>query len=97
MLPDVQLLKPEVPIGLSRVGATGIKKLVQVTRDGRRPIILISTFDVFVDLLPSRKGVNLSRNFEAIDEVIENLTAKPVKWIEDLNLKIVETAVKILR
>jgi len=90
MLPDVQLLKPEVPIELSRVGATGIKKLVQVARDGKRPIILISTFDVFVDLSPGRKGVNLSRNFEAIDEVLENLTAKPVKWIEDLNLKIVE-------
>ncbi len=90
MLPDVQLLKPEVPIELSRVGATGIKKLVQVKRDGKRPIILISTFDVFVNLSPGRKGVNLSRNFEAIDEVLENLTAKPVRWIEDLNLKIVE-------
>ena len=90
MLPDVQLLRPEVPIGLSRVGATGIKKLVQVERKEKRPIILISIFDIFVDLPSDRKGVNLSRNFEAIDEVIESLTSRPVKNVEDLNIKIVE-------
>jgi GTP cyclohydrolase-4 len=88
MLPDIQTLKPDVPVGLSRVGATGIKKLVKVEREGKRPIILISNFDVFVDLSPERKGVNLSRNFEAIDEVIESLTAKPIKKIEDLNAEI---------
>jgi GTP cyclohydrolase-4 len=91
MLPDVQLLQPEVPIGLSRVGATGVKKLVQVERKGKRPIILISTFDVFVDLPSTRKGVNLSRNFEAVDEVIESLTAKPVKRVEELTVKMAET------
>ena len=90
MLPDVQLLKPEVPIGLSRVGATGIKKLVQVEREGKRPIILISSFNVYVDLPSSRKGANLSRNFEAVDEVIERLTAKPVKRIEDLTVAIAD-------
>ncbi len=88
MLPDVQLLRPEVPIGLSRVGATGIKKLVEVKREGKRPIILISSFDVFVDLPAHLKGVNLSRNFEVIDEVIEALTARPIENIEDLVVEI---------
>ncbi|RLI80868.1 GTP cyclohydrolase I FolE2, partial [Archaeoglobales archaeon] len=90
MLPDIQLLKPEVPIGLSRVGATGIKKLVQVLREGKRPIVLISVFDVFVDLPSYQKGVNLSRNFEVVDEVIEALTAKPIENIEYLVVKIAE-------
>lgn len=88
MLPDVQLLKPEVPIGLSRVGANGIKKLVEVKREGKRPVILISSFDVYVDLPAHLKGVNLSRNFEVIDEVIEALTAKPIENIEDLVVEI---------
>ena len=66
------------------------KKLVQVERKEKRPIILISTFDIFVDLPSDRKGVNLSRNFEAIDEVIESLTSKTVKNVEELNIKIVE-------
>ncbi len=90
MLPDVQFLKPEIPIKLNRVGAVGIKKLVKVDRGDRRPIILISSFDVFVDLPPNMKGANLSRNFEVIDDVLENITAKPVKRIEDLCLKIAE-------
>ncbi len=88
MLPDIQLLKPDVPMSLSRVGAKGIKKLVQVLREGKRPIILISNFDVFVDLPPHLKGANLSRNFEVVDEVIEALTSKPIKNIEMLVVEI---------
>lgn len=90
MLPDIQLLKPQFPIELSRVGVTGIKKLVQVIRKGKRPIILISTFDVFVDLPSHLKGVSLSRNFEVIDEVLEALTAQPIENIEELVIKIAE-------
>lgn len=90
MLPDIQLLKPQFPIELSRVGVTGIKKLVQVMRKGKRPIILISTFDVFVDLPSHLKGVSLSRNFEVIDEVLEALTAQPIENIEELVIKIAE-------
>ncbi len=94
MLPDIQLSKPEIPIGLSKVGAKGIKKLVKVKRDKKRPIILISTFDVFINLPSTMKGANLSRNFEALDEVIERLTWKPVETVEDLNLRIVDELLK---
>lgn len=90
MLPDIQLLKPDFPIELNRVGVKGIRKLVQVLRRGKRPVILISTFDVFVDLPPHLKGVSLSRNFEVIDDVIETLTAQPIENIEELTLKIAE-------
>ncbi len=90
MLPDIQFLKPDFPIELSRVGATGIRKLVQVLRKGKRPIILISVFDVFVDLPSHLKGVSLSRNFEVIDEVIETLTAQPIENVEELTLRIAE-------
>ena len=89
MLPDVQLSRPDVEIGLSRVGARGIRKLVQVKRGEKRPIILIAIFDIYVDLPSTRKGVNLSRNFEAVDEVIENLVRDPIENIEDLNIRIV--------
>ncbi|HMB45789.1 MAG TPA: GTP cyclohydrolase MptA, partial [Candidatus Methanoperedens sp.] len=40
--------------------------------------------DIFVDLPSDRKGANLSRNFEAIDEVLEEMIASPVYEIEDL-------------
>ncbi len=83
-LPDVQANKPKIPINLTRVGVTDVKKLVEIKRKDKRPIVLISIFDIFVDLPSDRKGANLSRNFEAIDEVLEKAVNLPVYEIEEL-------------
>jgi GTP cyclohydrolase-4 len=83
-LPDVQSTCPDVRINLTRVGVKNVKKLVEVARPGKRPVIFISTFDVFVDLPGSLKGANLSRNFEVIDEVLQQATDGEVQEIEDL-------------
>ncbi|MCZ7356072.1 MAG: GTP cyclohydrolase MptA [Candidatus Methanoperedens sp.] len=83
-LPDIQANRPEIPLTLTRVGVTDVKKLVEVARKDKRPIVLVSTFDIFVDLPSDRKGANLSRNFEAIDAVLEEMIAAPVYEIEDL-------------
>ncbi len=83
-LPDIQANLPEIPITLTRVGVTDVKKLVEVARKDKRPIVLVSTFDIFVDLPSNRKGANLSRNFEAIDAVLEEMITAPVYEIEDL-------------
>jgi GTP cyclohydrolase-4 len=61
-----------------------MKKLVEIKRKDKRPIVLISTFDVFVDLPSDRKGANLSRNFEAVDEVLEKVLSTPIYEIEQL-------------
>lgn len=84
MLPDIQANKPKIPINLTRVGVTNVKKLVAVKRKDKRPVMLISTFDIFVDLPSDRKGANLSRNFEAVDEVLEKAVNMPVYEIEQL-------------
>lgn len=84
ILPDVQATRSEVAINLSRVGVTNVKKLVKVARPDKRPIILISTFNMYVDLPSERRGANLSRNFEVIDEVLEEMVKSPVYEIEDL-------------
>jgi GTP cyclohydrolase-4 len=85
ILPDVQACEPDYPINLTRVGVTGVKKLVKVERGGdERPVVLISNFEVFVDLPSDRKGANLSRNFEVIDDVLEEAINRPVYEIEEL-------------
>jgi GTP cyclohydrolase-4 len=85
VLPDVQACEPDYPINLTRVGVTGVKKLVKVERGGdERPVVLISNFEVFVDLPSDRKGANLSRNFEVIDDVLEEAINRPVYEIEEL-------------
>jgi GTP cyclohydrolase IV len=83
-LPDVQSTCPDVRINLTRVGVKNVKKLVEVSRPERRPVIFISNFDVFVDLPGSLKGANLSRNFEVIDEVLQQAIDGDVKEIENL-------------
>ena len=83
-LPDVQSTCPDICINLTRVGVKKVKKLVEVARPGKRPVIFISNFDVFVDLPRSLKGANLSRNFEVIDEVLQQAIEGEVKEIEEL-------------
>lgn len=85
VLPDVQANKPAVPISLTRVGVTDVKKLVHVQKDNnKKPIVLTGVFDIFVDLPSDRKGANLSRNFEAIDETLNKIFELPIYQIEDL-------------
>ncbi|WGI16818.1 GTP cyclohydrolase MptA [Methanonatronarchaeum sp. AMET-Sl] len=93
-LPDVQADKPSVSVDLTRVGVSNIRKHVEIMKeDSDRPMILLSEFNISVDLPSDRKGANLSRNFEAIDEVLERALEKPVCEIESL---CVEVAKEIL-
>lgn len=45
---DVQNFEPDVKISLTRVGVTNLKKLVRLKRTNKRPIILLSTFEVLL-------------------------------------------------
>ena len=83
-MPDIQSTLPDIRINLTRVGVKNVKKLVEVSRPEKRPVIFISNFDVFVDLPGSLKGANLSRNFEVIDEVLQQAIDGDVKEIENL-------------
>ena len=84
-LPDVQASSPDIRINLTRVGVKNVKKLVEVARaGGKRPVILISDFYIFVDLPSDIKGANLSRNFEAMYEVLEEAVNTPIYEVEEL-------------
>lgn len=89
-LPDTQDDAPSIPIKLTRVGVTGVKKLLQLERQNKRPIILLPTFDAFVDLPNDQKGVHMSRNPEAIGEVLETAAEDSTVDVESLCAKIVD-------
>lgn len=89
-LPDTQDDTPNIPIKLTRVGVTGVKKLLQLKRTNKRPIILVPTFDAFVDLPSNQKGVHMSRNPEAISEVLEDVAKDSTVDVESLCAKIVD-------
>ncbi len=83
-LPDVQATRPDVTVGLSQVGVTDVEKLVKVARPDKRPIVLMAEFEVFVDLPSWRKGADMSRNMEVIDETLEAATREEVYRVEDV-------------
>ena len=93
-LPDNQDDSPEIAISLTRVGVTGVKKLLQLERKDKRPIILVPTFDAFVDLPNDQKGVHMSRSPEAISEVLESVTTDKSMEVEYICAEIVNTMMK---
>jgi GTP cyclohydrolase I/GTP cyclohydrolase-4 len=70
---DLQASAPEVRIGLSRAGVTGVQKAVRMQHGGESALVS-AEIDCFVDLDPAQKGVHMSRFpelfGEAIDEVV---------------------------
>ncbi|NIB99892.1 GTP cyclohydrolase MptA [Halobacterium sp. R2-5] len=83
-LPDVQATEPDVAVGLSQVGVTGVEKLVKIAREDKRPIVLTAEFEVYVDLPQGRKGIDMSRNMEVIDETLEEAVSEPVYQVEEM-------------
>lgn len=83
-LPDVQASSPDVTVGLNRVGVTDVEKRLSLSRNGDCPVVLMATFSVFVDLPGWRKGADMSRNMEVIDETIEAAVREPVYRTEEV-------------
>jgi len=83
-LPDVQATEPDVSVGLGQVGVTGVEKLVKIAREDKRPYVLTAEFAVYVDLPSERKGIDMSRNMEAIDEILEDAVSDPIYRVEEM-------------
>ena len=82
---DVQNRKNETGFSLTKVGVTGVRKLVHVKRpDEHCNEPLVCMIDVFVDLPAEQKGSHMSRNLEVIRAVVSECTEEPTTSIEDL-------------
>src|SRR6476660_802556 len=62
---DVQARPPVVPVGLSRVGVTGIEKVVRI-----RDELFYAQLECFIDLSRDQKGAHMSRFEEVVNEAI---------------------------
>lgn len=89
MKPDVQNERIEGGFKLTRVGVTGVRKPVNVERNGRK-LTLTATFDLFVDLPSEQRGSHMSRNLEVVGEIVDESLERPVSAIEDLAAQITE-------
>ncbi len=83
--PDVQNYDAPRPYKLTRVGVRGVKKPVHVHRPDRPPHDITVDFDLFVDLPKTQKGTHMSRNLEALADVLdEHIVDKTAGSLENL-------------
>jgi GTP cyclohydrolase-4 len=67
---------------LRSVGASGIRKPLNVHRRGRTHALTV-TFHVAVDLPSDRKGSDLSRDAEILAEIVDETVTRPVESLEN--------------
>jgi GTP cyclohydrolase I/GTP cyclohydrolase-4 len=70
--PDVQASVPATQVSLSRVGVTGVEKVIRVEADGAENLFY-AEFECFVDLNPLQAGVHMSRFEEIVAEAIDEV------------------------
>ncbi|MGH3022502.1 MAG: GTP cyclohydrolase MptA [Gaiellaceae bacterium] len=80
---DLQASEPEVRIGLSRAGVTGVQKAVRMQHGGSDALVS-AEIDCFVDLDPAQKGVHMSRFPEIFEEAIDELVIGEMLLVERL-------------
>src|SRR6201999_4052455 len=71
-VPDVQSGLPATQVSLSRVGVTGVEKVIRV-RDGDHENLFYAELECFVDLEPRQAGVHMSRFEEIVGEAIDEV------------------------
>jgi GTP cyclohydrolase IV len=88
--PDVQAQAPPLAIGLSRVGVTGVEKVIRISQDGVEQLFW-ARLECFVDLGPDQKGAHMSRFEEVVNEAIgEVVLGESTFRAEDLAQRIAE-------
>ena len=82
-LQDLQASLPDVRIGLSRAGVSGVRKAIRI-RYGENEKLIAADIDCTVDLDPAQKGVHMSRFPELFEEAIEEVVIEEALLVEQL-------------
>jgi GTP cyclohydrolase-4 len=88
--PDVQARRPRTEIGLSRVGVTGVEKVIRIDAGSADPQLYFAELECFVDLEPSQAGVHMSRFEEVVNEAIDEAVLHDSLKAEHLAAEIAE-------
>lgn len=83
---DVQASVPATRVSLSRVGVTGVEKVISIGEEGHYHAEL----ECYVDLAPDQAGVHMSRFEENVSEAIEEVVATQSMRAEALAARIAE-------
>jgi GTP cyclohydrolase IV len=69
---DVQARRPSTQLSLSRVGVTGVEKVIRARSNGTEQLFY-AELECFVDLGPQQKGAHMSRFEETVNEAIDEV------------------------
>jgi GTP cyclohydrolase IV len=68
---DAQARRPSTEVSLTRVGVTGVEKILHVADPDGEPQLYYAELECFVDLEPRQAGVHMSRFEEVVGEAID--------------------------
>ena len=90
-LEDVQAQRPTLHISLSRVGVTGVEKVIRIRAGGEEQLFW-AKLECYVDLGPAQKGAHMSRFEEVVNDAVgEIVLGESAFRAEDLAHRIAET------
>ena len=90
---DVQARRPTTRVSLSRVGVTGVEKVIRIAHAGTE-LLYYAEIEAFVDLDPHQKGVHMSRFPEMVSESIDQVVIGESLHVEDLAERIASQIVE---
>ncbi|MEW5961322.1 MAG: GTP cyclohydrolase MptA [Chloroflexota bacterium] len=86
---DVQEETPTIRLSLSRVGVSGIKRIIRLAGE-ERDDLFYTEMDLFIELGPDQKGAHMSRFSDTVEEIIEDISREKVATIETLAERIAQ-------
>src|SRR3954463_8261325 len=86
---DVQARRPSTHVSLSRVGVTGVEKVIRIRSNGQEQLFY-AELECFVDLGPEQKGAHMSRFEEIVNEAIDEVVLREAFKAETLASHIAE-------
>ena len=69
---NMQARRPSTHLSLSRVGVTGVEKVIRISADDAEQLFY-AELECFVDLPPDQKGAHMSRFEEVVNEAIDEV------------------------
>ena len=88
--PDVQAGRPQTAVSLTRVGVTGVEKVIRVDAGDVPGQLFFAEMECFVDLNPQQAGVHMSRFEEIVNEAIDEVVLSEALKAEALAAAIAE-------
>jgi len=80
---DLQASEPEIQLGLTRAGVTGVQKAIRIRHEGHEKTFA-AEISCTVDLDPAQKGVHMSRFPELFGEAIDEVVIGEAFLVETL-------------